>query len=226
MTSYHKRLTRQLDLLPLDKLDQKITIIGAGAVGSFTALTVAKMGFCNIEVWDYDKIEIENMNCQFYRTEDIGKFKVEALKELVESFTDIEIVDHCARWTNEKQINGIVIMAVDSMSARIELYKYCSGRTSIPFIIDSRMGGESILMYTVDNSVDTEWYTKTLYSDEDAEHERCTSKSTMYTVNLIAGLLGKVIKDIINNNTYTRVIMWDVADNSYLGFNSKGGNNV
>ena len=39
------RFHRQLDLLDLKLSSTPIAIIGAGATGSFTALTLAKMGF-------------------------------------------------------------------------------------------------------------------------------------------------------------------------------------
>lgn len=219
MVAFADRLTRQYDLLPLDKLGLKVNIIGAGAVGSFTALTLAKMGFCNIEVWDKDTIEVENMNCQFYRTADIGREKGAALKELVKDFTDVDIVYH-NEWYEGKELEGLVIMAVDSMAVRKIIYTCNVGRISVPYIIDSRMGGEYIQLYCIDNtdSKATSNYAKSLYSDEDAEHERCTAKATMYTVNLIAGLIGKVVKDIVNSDKYTKLVMWDVKNNCYEGY--------
>jgi len=222
--SFKDRLIRQLDLLPIEKLGQKVTIIGAGAIGSFAALSIAKMGFCNIEVWDYDTVDIANMNCQFYRTKDIGSTKVDALKELVHDFTDVTITTKCEPWDISKKIDGIVIMAVDSMKVRAELWSYCKDKMSIPYVLDARMGAESILFYTMRTADDTSWYDKTLYSDEDAERERCTAKSTMYTVNLIAGLIGKAMKDIINEHPRTKVVMWNVKDNDYVGFNTGDSN--
>ena len=59
-------LTRQLDVIPVEILDEPINIIGAGAVGSFTALTLAKMGFAQIAVWDDDVVSEENLNAQFF----------------------------------------------------------------------------------------------------------------------------------------------------------------
>ena len=50
-------LVRQLDILPPEQTITPITIIGAGAIGSFVALSLAKMGFDDITVYDFDKIE-------------------------------------------------------------------------------------------------------------------------------------------------------------------------
>ncbi len=91
MISENQHLTRQMDLIPLNVLDTPINIIGAGAIGSFTALALAKMGFHNITSIDFDGIDVENMNCQFFRFKDIGSAKVLALQELIEDFTRIKI---------------------------------------------------------------------------------------------------------------------------------------
>ena len=48
------RFWRQLDLCPPDKLKFAITVIGAGAIGSATVVTLAKMGCSNIIVYDGD----------------------------------------------------------------------------------------------------------------------------------------------------------------------------
>ena len=76
-TRYH----RQLDILDPKSMDVPVTIIGAGATGSFTALSLAKMGIRNITIYDFDTVEEHNLPNQFYRQCDLGKRKVEALRE-------------------------------------------------------------------------------------------------------------------------------------------------
>ena len=68
----NQNLTRQLDLIPIAVLGTRITIIGAGAVGGWTSLALAKMGFSNITVFDYDVVEVENLNCQLYGPKHLG----------------------------------------------------------------------------------------------------------------------------------------------------------
>jgi hypothetical protein len=216
-------LARQLDIIPVDVLNEPITIIGAGAIGSFVTLSLAKMGFENLTVYDFDKIEIENMNCQFYRKTDVGEFKVHALKDLVRSFTDVEITAK-----NEAYVSGvfpgIVVMAVDSMKVRRliwENHKEISFHTKL--IIDGRMGGESALIYGMKplSQEDIVSYEKTLYSDENAVQERCTAKATMYTVQGITGQICKIAKDFLTNNPYCRITSWNIAKNAYQTYLSK-----
>jgi len=84
----------QIDLFNPINQKLKIIILGAGSLGSFICLNLAKLGFDNIDVWDYDIVECQNIPNQFYKLKDIDKFKVEALKEIVKEFTDVDINIH------------------------------------------------------------------------------------------------------------------------------------
>jgi molybdopterin/thiamine biosynthesis adenylyltransferase len=223
---FKERLVRQSELIPFETLDKQITIIGAGAIGSFTSLSLAKVGFQHQVVFDPDHVDTANMNCQFYRTTDIGKNKVEALHSLVKDFTSVEIKQYPVPLMPKMDIphTDILISAVDSMEVRKELWERAKIDRRIKWFIDGRMGGETILLYVMNpkDPKDIAAYEKTLYSTEEAEHERCTMKATIYTVNLIAGLITKAVKDIaVGYDKYTRIISWDLSHNSYMGFNKK-----
>ena len=211
-------LIRQLEILPPDKTDVPITVIGAGAIGSLTVFALTKMGFSDITVIDFDKIEIENMNCQFYRKKDIGKFKVEALKELIEDFADIKIEAVADKYVGGRPFKGIVISAVDSMEVRKLIWETHKGiGVHTKFIIDPRMGAETAMMYTMNpmSEEDTKSYEKTLYTDANAAHERCTAKATMYTAGMLAGLVAKAVKDIVTDGPYPRTAIWSIKDNDF-----------
>jgi molybdopterin/thiamine biosynthesis adenylyltransferase len=221
-----KHLTRQWDIIPVSVLDQKITVIGAGAIGSFTVLALAKMGFNNITVFDFDTIETENLNCQFYRFSDIGKLKVSALREIVMDFTGVSITYHPSRYEGG-QFNGIVISAVDSMAVRKliwENHKQFSLGTRL--LIDPRMGAETALCYAMKpmDPEDIKSYEKTLYSDERAVQERCTAKSTMYTVLAISSHVAKIVKDFVCGDRYTRSMQWSLKENVQKCWRNKDGN--
>ena len=212
MMGENLHLTRQRDLIPMEVLETPINIIGAGAIGSFTALALAKMGFTNITAIDYDCIDIENMNCQFYRFKDIGKPKVMALQELIEDFTRVKITAINDMWTGDI-LNGIVICAVDSMEARKKVFDAHNRKAyQTMAIIDPRMGAETALMYVYKPTSPSELdeYAKTLYSDEDAVQERCTAKATMYTACMLSGLVAKTVKNIVCKEESSRNLIWDI----------------
>lgn len=212
-------LTRQSDLIPAEVLSKRITIVGAGAIGSWTALTLAKMGFNDIQVYDDDKIDPENMNCQFYPIKSIGMNKTDALAELIFEFTGVKIKAINKRVDDSTSLRGdYVISAVDSMTARKIIFEQCRGS----YLVDGRMAAEYITMYSVNmnDMKAVENFKKTLYADSEAVQERCTAKSTMYTVGLISGLIGKTIKDLATGNAPITSLEWSVANNSAVWYSN------
>ena len=212
-------LTRQMDLIPMEALEQEVVIIGAGAIGSWVALSLAKMGFEKLQVWDDDIISIENMNCQFYPYKGIGEQKVKVLKSMIKSFANVEIEAVDRRFLPNDIVNGIVISAVDSMGARKMIWENAKqtglGQSKVLTVIDPRMGAETSLLYIMNphDRKDIGSYEKTLYTDANAVQERCTAKATIYTANLLAGQVCKGVKDLVCGTPYTRLSQWDIARN-------------
>ena len=210
-------LTRQIDLIPSNSLHVPIHVVGAGAIGSFAVLALAKMGLNNITVYDFDEVSVENMNSQFYRFKDIGASKVLALQSLVKDFTGLEIkvVNRAFVESDAQYLQGIVVSAVDSMEARTMIYNSVKAYGfSVTHIIDPRMSAEYYAQYTINpfSGSDQMTYAKTLYTDKEAVAERCTAKSTVYTATLAAGLVVKTIKDIITKaDVHPRIIHWSIA---------------
>jgi molybdopterin-synthase adenylyltransferase len=205
---------RHADLINEGCYKKKINIIGVGAIGSFAALQLVKMGFEDITVWDDDKVSVENMSCQFFRFKDIGKPKVDALREIIEDFTGVVIKTHNRKWekTDAFQQVDIIIPAVDSMKVRDEIYKDMSDAgNNFKWIIDPRMAAESMTLLVVSPEKDNDYYQKFLFGDDVAVQERCTAKSTIYTVNLAAGMIAKAVKNVAMEQSYTRRVAWNIA---------------
>ena len=176
---------RQLDVLDVPRLARTpITVIGAGAVGSFTVLALAKSGAERITVWDDDSIESHNLPNQWYRLADLGRPKVQALKALVLEMTgvDIEIVQE--RFQGEKATE-VTICAVDSMDVRIALWRALHPRPSM--YIDARMGAEVGKVLCV-GAFGT-WYEETLHPSSEAYRAPCTARATMYCASGLAAFI-------------------------------------
>lgn len=215
----HDHLTRQLGLIPVDTLELPVTIIGCGAIGSFAALSLAKMGFTNLTLWDMDEVSVENMSCQFYRFADIGTNKALALKALIKDFTNVDVQAYPAAWSKEftAQLTGVVVSAVDSMAVRLEIFEAVKAAgMNVKHIIDPRMAAEFLAMYVMNpfDAKDQATYAKTFYTDEAAEQERCTAKATVYTAGLAAGMIAKVVKHLACRQEYPRITQWSIKDNS------------
>lgn len=59
----------------------KIGIAGAGGLGSNCAVNLVRSGFSKLKIVDFDKVSVSNLNRQFYFYNQIGMFKVDALKD-------------------------------------------------------------------------------------------------------------------------------------------------
>lgn len=209
-------LVRQSDIIPEAVLKTPITIIGAGAIGSFVVLALSKMGFSNIHVYDFDEVSDVNMSCQWFRIKDIGKPKVHALRELVHDFTEMPIEVYDERYNGKQELQGIVISAVDSMEVRKLIWeKGVKSNPNVSWFIDPRMAAEYALSFVMNpkSEKDQKAYENTLYTDENAVEERCTAKSTMYTATMIAGYVAKHVKDLLTDQPYARVTHWNIKDN-------------
>ncbi len=217
-------LIRQSDLIPMRTLAKRIHIIGAGAIGSHVSIALAKMGFLNQQVYDFDSVSIENMSCQGYRFKDIGRLKVDALKEMVHDYSnqDIDVVP--SRYEGAK-LDGIVVTAVDSMAVRKMAWLALKGCQLTDFIIDPRMSAEVATMYVMDPKLDKDItaYEKTLFDDSAGVQERCTAKSTMYCASMISALVCKAVKDLVNKDPYPRVTNWNIKDDHFQSW--RGGTN-
>jgi len=85
----------------------KIGILGAGGIGSNVAVNLVRSGVSNIKIADFDKLDLSNLNRQFYFHDQIGRSKVEMLKENLERIAPdlkIEIIDRKIEKNNVKEL--------------------------------------------------------------------------------------------------------------------------
>ena len=57
----------------------KVAIAGLGGLGSNVALWLARLGVGQLLLYDFDKVELSNLNRQYYFLEDVGQYKATAL---------------------------------------------------------------------------------------------------------------------------------------------------
>lgn len=182
---------RQLDVLDQPRLARlPVTIIGAGAVGSFTCLALAKSGAERITVFDDDVIEAHNLPNQWYRLADVGRRKVDALCELVLDMTGV-LIDVEARRFTGSPATEVTLCCVDSMDVRIDLWKRLAPRPAL--YIDARMGAEVGKVHCVGHF--GSWYEDTLYPSSEAYRAPCTARATMYCAS---GLSAFIVSQVAN----------------------------
>ena len=207
-------LTRQSRLVDSSILTCPLTIIGAGGIGSFTTLTLAKMGFENITVLDDDTVEEHNIPNQFYRYQDLEEPKVEALKNIVEEFSNTTIDYEPIRFTKDTLIEfqGLWIMAVDNMDTRKNIYNLAyKHHNLITGIIDGRMGGQQAEVYTVNmqDRMERAAYNNTLWEEAETAQIPCTERAVIYNVLWIASTIANSARLLLEKKPYRPIQIMD-----------------
>jgi molybdopterin/thiamine biosynthesis adenylyltransferase len=208
---------RQLDIVNSEKLGLlHVHLIGAGGIGSPTALALVKMGLVHLTVYDDDKVEVHNLPNQMFRISDLSKTKVGALVDICYDYAGvvIETVEERITPTCSHVFSGVVISGVDSMEARAGIWKKVRMKPSISLYIDARMAGQICRIFTVNpcNMDAVREYEKTLYTDKEAVEEKCTAQAVIYNVFMTAAIIANQVKKYIGREPLFSDIITDMVN--------------
>ena len=96
--------------------DKVIAIFGLGGVGGTALEALARTGFKNFILIDFDKVDPSNLNRQIlYTSEDIGRAKVEAAKERILSINSGANIKNDAIKAQEFDFNQKIDFIVDAI---------------------------------------------------------------------------------------------------------------
>lgn len=124
--------------------EKTVAIIGCGGVGSVVAEMLTRCGIGRLLLYDYDTVELANMNRLFFRPEQKGMSKVAAAKMTLESINpDVDCVcchyniarpDDYERFLSELSNSGLngegsridlLLCCVDNYAARVVVNQAC-----------------------------------------------------------------------------------------------------
>ena len=179
-----------------EKHNRKVTIIGAGTIGSNVALVLARLGI-PFEIYDDDYVEDYNIGYQQFFEHQIGMPKVEAIAETVEKIAGYRPVTFNQK--ADKVVTDILILCVDNMEAR----KHVVENSFFTAVVDGRMGGELFNVFTHSSKED---YLKTWHSDDDALEEPCGAKAISYIGSIIGGVMANQVKKVFNREELAKHI--------------------
>jgi len=182
-----ERFKRQIDIIKTEELDFPIHILGAGGIGSWTAMTLAMMGCQNITVYDDDEVEDHNVASQLYKEKQLGKNKVHALADNVKEQSGLDIVT-ATKDAENNIITGLVIITIDSMESRARLAELYKDKDV--YIIDGRMGGLQLEIYCYS----AKEYPKTIVPQGEVTPEACTARSICFNCAVIGGLIANYVR--------------------------------
>lgn len=120
-------------LVPPGMSDLAVCIVGCGSVGSYIAVALARTGIRRFVLVDPDVVEAPNLTRTVYGHADLGKPKVEALRErLSDVFPDVEVNALNEKLTSDpakaKALLGdahLVVGAIDDPAATATLDRFC-----------------------------------------------------------------------------------------------------
>jgi len=143
ITEFQSRLYRDPELRKTELYRYKlILVLGAGAIGSAFIVALVSLGYCNIIVVDFDRLEESNLSRSAFLynpNEDIGELKAEvAAKRAQEGMVDggsavginMDAMDIGANFLSQFVM---VICCLDSIAARIHISNECR-KAGVPMI--------------------------------------------------------------------------------------------
>lgn len=218
MTMTQLDTRRHMDIFnPYDFGNTAVTVIGAGATGSWLVLELAKLGIQNITVWDFDVVEEHNIPNQIFGLQHVGLPKVVALQEIILDYTGLEIKVKNERFESGR-LRDYVFLMVDSMTGRKEIFdSSIRGKSAIKLMIEPRMGLNEARIYNVNpmslthqKQWDAAWY-----PDDEAEVSACgTSQAVITTALLTASFTARQLINHVNEVELSNEILIDPMYNN------------
>ena len=231
--------SRQEGAVNMAKIKElKVTIIGCGSIGSYSALALSKLGVGSLFLVDFDEVNKHNVSTQLFSLADIGLQKCYALEENIMQFcpdneTYVEGVNLQITEEESPYLSGsdVVVFAVDSLEARREAFislvnnppnteDLVDNRT---YLIDGRMGLNNIeILFTdLSNLVSTMSYAETLKGEQ--VNLPCTARGIGYSAQIIGGMVAAQVALLCPHGQ-------DLPDfallDSWRHFNVKGHNTI
>lgn len=197
-----------------DWADQQTTIllIGAGGIGSWTALGLSRIGH-DLIIIDPDEVDQTNVKGgQFYTKTDIGKPKVQAIHaNILHLGCSNEIYEMQEYFEDTDEMTHICISALDNMKTRknafnkwLEFNEIARKHGGAPpsLFIDGRLLLETLEVFTIDydnKDAIKEYQEKWLFDDKDVPDLDCTNKQTTFSAMMIGGLITSTLCNFLTN---------------------------
>lgn len=191
-------LSKSYEFFQPEKDDARIHIVGCGSVGSTLAENLARCGVTKMTLWDFDTVEPHNICNQMFRQQDVGRLKVEALKDIL---TDInpdiadEVILKPDGWKG-KLMSGYIFLCVDNIELRREIVEQHMDSPYVKAMFDVRTMLTGAQHYAADWSnykMKQDFLKSMQFSHEEASEETPVSAcgvvlGIVTTVRLICGM--------------------------------------
>ena len=183
----------------------KILIVGAGGIGSWTALALSRCGFQETILMDNDNVDNTNLSGQFFYINQINHYKVEAVNANVNLYCGSRLNALPYKFKHGMKLDktNIFISAVDNVEGRRDVYKaFLECDKTNKLFIDGRLSAEFFelkVLTELSTSEEHLLYLKSLDLLSTLEQEDCTYKQTTHIAMIIAGYITSTVTNYIHN---------------------------
>lgn len=216
-------------------------VVGVGGIGSVTCEMLTRCGIGKLVIYDYDKVELANMNRLFFTPSQVGASKVQAAKETLEAINpeitieayDMNITtqdgyDHVKDriergGLDNKQID-LVLSCVDNYSARMTVNAICNRLNQIWFesgVSESALSGH--IQVLVPGETGCFGCASPLAVAEGTEgtikREGVCAASLPTTMGIIAGFLSQAtLKFLLNFGTLSYCLSYNAQSDFFSSY--------
>jgi molybdopterin/thiamine biosynthesis adenylyltransferase len=179
------RFARQSRLVPQEKLiGCGASVIGVGAVGRQVALQLACIGVRQLQLIDFDLIELTNVTTQGYRDAEVGAQKVDAAAQAVwEIDPGIAVETIPDRYRPSISLHKAIFVCVDKIESRASLWR--AGGQQAEFLVDGRLLGETARVIAVGDPESRAHYPRTLFPAAEAQPGSCGAKGAVFVAAVV-----------------------------------------
>ena len=220
------RFLRQRDLINQKVLGTKsLTVVGCGSIGSFSALTLAKMGISKITLYDFDNVETHNLSNQFFRNQDLGLNKAEATAQILKDMTETQNINVMPfKYEQQPILTDIILAVVDNIEGRQNIFMNALKSDKCKLYLDVRMNAGNLTVLAVDLTKDEQInsFVNDFLLDVNPIEGRCTARTIIYTVLMCCSHVADIVKKYVTGNIYPNYLHF-CFDNYYRIVDMKEG---
>lgn len=212
-------LSKSYDFFQPEKDDTRIHIIGCGSVGSTLAENLARCGVTKMTLWDFDTVEAHNIVNQMFRQQDVGKPKVEALKDILMDINPEikDTVELKSKGWEGKLLSGYIFLCVDNIELRRTIVEKHMDSPYVKAMFDFRTLLESAQHYAADWSdfkMKKDFLNSMQFSHDEASEETPVSAcgvtlGVATTVRLVCALGVNNYINFVKGNGIKKMVMID-----------------
>tara|TARA_R100001510_G_C7640182_1_gene197881 strand:- start:941 stop:1651 length:711 start_codon:yes stop_codon:yes gene_type:complete len=197
--------------------DQRVVIVGVGAVGNNLARIIAGMNPGSLVLVDPDVVDEENVGPQMYHPRNIDAPKVAACADSLVMDNAVPLPNRAPSPAVNKYLDmaTCVFLCVDSMEARGEIMDYLTREGQQPAnckVIDTRMGAET---YQVWDATTSEW-TENWFTDAESLPEVCNARSTPWCATMCASHAAFYWSQLLRDEEMPTHIIHDLRTNEVV----------